>query len=413
MAKHRRILVVEPSFEKGMGHYGVVAAQLAALWGRERTYYAVNVRWSGDPPLPVHSVLPFFTLSMDEASRARRYGRLGAAAIRALEQSSITRLMKRNRKELQGGWSPDWSCAGSDASFASSLHTRDLRRALANFRATQHDMIVVPSADAELALAVVEILEETDARSQPGISLRIMFDDINHRPTDLTLASVLQRLARVPDNTRRVRLFTESQALASMAEDLLHRQISVLPHLTSILRDYREPARTNSDRFVIIAPGQSNPEKGAKYIGPVIEEFATRFPTLAARTTLRTQTHIPVERLVATEVLAQHLDPLAYARALRESGVALLLHDPKAYALRSSGVVCDAVAARLPIVCRAGSSLAEWITDGNGIAAADLTSIVTALAIIADDPSVFRAGSDRAVARLAAALSPPILGVDD
>jgi hypothetical protein len=393
-----------------MGHYGVVAAQLAGIWGRERTHYAVNVRWPGDPPLPVQSVLPVFTLSMNEASRVRCYGRLAAYAIRALEEH----LMIRRGRRIADGWDERiWPKAAADASSASSLHTRDLRHALAVFEAGPEDRVVVPQADAELTLAVVEMLEKGNPLSQSGISVRVTYGDVRWRSTNLTRSSVLQRLTRVPDAAQRIRLFAETRAFARVIEDATDWPVGVVPHPTSILGDYSAPVRRDSGRFVIIVPGQPNPEKNMQHIEPVIVTFANRFPALAARTILRVQTPVPVGRLVAVEVLPRHLDQLAYARALSESNVALLLHDPEAYALRSSGVVCDAVAARLPFICRVGSSLTEWITDGNGIAAADPNSIATALETIANNPSIFRAGSDRAVARLAAALSPPILGVDE
>jgi hypothetical protein len=350
---------------------------------------------------------------MHEASLVRAHGFLSGSLRNFLHRQSVKYdLNRRFRKDAQvratlGLASTEASCTSS------SLHSADLRLALKRFCATAEDRIVIPGAHSELVLAVAEVLE--DQRHHPDInfSLRVTYGDIGWRPTDLTLSSALNRLMKAPQANQRVRLFAETHAMAEVMRVATNSSVKVVPHTTPLLQSYRKLFRPTTDRFIVIVPGKMRTEKGEHELDSVVEALIAQSPALASRTTFRLQKPMARRGPVSFDCLGEHLSPEAYARALATSDAALLLHDPIVFSTRGSGVVCDSIAARLPFVCRAGSSLAEWITDGNGIAEDSPSSIATALVTIANNLDDFRAQSDRAAARLSAALSPPILGVDD
>jgi hypothetical protein len=276
------------------------------------------------------------------------------------------------------------------------------------------DYVVLPSADAELTLAVAELCERRQPASLPRFSIRLMYDDVGQHATSITITSALKRLMQIPEGSRRVRLYAETKAFADHIESLTGWPTEVMPHPTQILR--RNPASVAKDerRFVLFSPGKMRLDKGTTRIDRVVDALSTQYPALAARTILRVQgqglLHPKVG--VRVETLAEHLPLDDYAAALGTSHAALLLHDPEIYARRGSGAVCDSVAAKRPFVCLAGTSLVAWMTDGNGIAATDLTSITAAIATIAKDTNAFLPATVRASERLTRALAPPLLGVE-
>jgi hypothetical protein len=187
-----------------------------------------------------------------------------------------------------------------------------------------------------------------------------------------------------------------------------------MPHPTQILHRKLPSVSGDERRFVLFSPGKIRSDKGTAWIDRVFQALSTKYPALAARTTLRVQGHglLHPNIGVRVETLAEHLPLDDYAAALGTSDAALLLHDPEIYARRGSGAVCDSVAAKRPFVCLAGTSLAEWTIDGNGIVATDLTSITAAIALIATDMNAFLPANVRAAERLKCALAPPLLGVE-
>jgi hypothetical protein len=211
-----------------------------------------------------------------------------------------------------------------------------------------------------------------------------------------------------------VRLYTETKAFADHIESFTGWPAGVMPHPTQILHRNLPSVSGDERRFVLFSPGKMRSDKGTARIDRVIEELSKQYPMLAARTILRVQgqglLHPNVG--VRVETLAEHLPLDDYAAALGTSHAVLLLHEPEIYARRGSGAVCDSVAAKRPFVCLAGTSLVAWTTDGNGIAATDLTSITAAIATIAKDTNDFLPATVRASERLTRALAPPLLGVD-
>jgi len=218
------------------------------------------------------------------------------------------------------------------------------------------DHLFVPSADAELILAIAEILERNS--KVPKIHLRLIYDDVGCHPSDPTWRSALKRLSEATSAHENVVLLAETRAFATAMQEIWHRPVDLLPHPSELSFS---PAPTETNPFVVYVPGQVRSDKGLNFVEAVVKALSAKLETAERCVRLRLQGEsVAAATFVSIECLPSYLSAAEYRAIWQEAHMALLLHDPRIYRLRGSGVVCDAVAIGRPFVCLVGSSLGEW-----------------------------------------------------
>lgn len=390
-----RLVIVEPALIEPSGHHALAAGRFAELAGLPDTVIAAGAAWNGAPILGGAQVLPLFKHHRQLVGRMRRYGpRLGGALTRADHMTKpVVAAIRRYRDRHADGVT--FPVAGADAASMRSMMVHDLRKCLATLGIGSDDCVFLPSADAELLLATAELLATDDAR--PSFHLRLMYDDTASHATEPTWRSALGVLMRTRGARERVHLLVETGSFARAVQDLWSGPVAVLPH-PSDLTPTAPPSRR--DGFTLYVAGHARSDKGLHLVAAVTRTLSAKLDG-----DLRVRLRIHGEagrgsRSVIVERLPQEVPSGDYARLWQQAHAALLLHDPKVYALRGSGVVCDAVASGRPFVCLDGTSLVEWGSYGNALASApDPQSIADAIARLIRDYDAFAAQSAIAAAR--------------
>jgi hypothetical protein len=221
-----------------------------------------------------------------------------------------------------------------------------------------------------LILATAALLNAGE--QMPCMHLRLSYDDVGSHSTEPTWRSALGVLLDARHSRERVHLLVETSAFAVAAGEIWQRPIAVLPHPSPLVATPADPA---ANGFTLYVPGEKRADKGAHLLTAVVQALSRRLD--AAHGPLRILAHDQASAggaAVEIESLAAFSPAEEYASNWRRAHAALLLHDPRVYRLRGSGVTCDAVAAGRPYICLNGSSLVEGaslVAEPNADAIAD------------------------------------------
>ena len=239
----------------------------------------------------------------------------------------------------------------------------DLTVCLDTFDFKRDDRVFIPSADAELVLATAEQL--CSRPDPPYFHLRLMYDDIGCHRTDATWRSALQVLRDAPNAIRRVHFLTETRAFARAIEEIWPEPVALLPHPSDLPAT---PVPDFAGTFVVYLAGQGRTDKGAHLVDAAARVLATKLGHNRLPVELRIQGGAKASYgRVQIEPLPRQLSANDYALNWKGTHAALLLHDQRVYAIRGSGVVCDAVASARPFIFLNGNSLSEWNVRGNAL----------------------------------------------
>jgi hypothetical protein len=257
----------------------------------------------------------------------------------------------------------EFSTASAEARNMRSVVGPDLTRCLDSFGVKRGDRVFIPSADAELVLATAE---QFYARPDPPhFHLRLMYDDIGCHRTDPTWRSALQVLRDAPNAIRQVHFLAETRAFARAIEEIWPEPAALLPHPSDLPAT---PVPDFADTFVVYLAGQGRTDKGAHLVDATARVLATKLGLDRLAVELRPQGGAKASYgQVRIEPLSRQLSANDYALNWKATHAALLLHDRKVYAIRGSGVVCDAVASARPFIFLNGNSLSEWNVAGNAL----------------------------------------------
>ena len=362
-----RVLILEPALRDIRGHHADAAARFATLIGNDRTVIIGGVGWRGTRTLGGATVRPLFRFDRAEVARRRRYGRVVARSISLAERVAepLVALIRQQRGRF--ATEPEFTMAAADAASTAPILAAELARCWHAAAVDADDRVFIPSGDAEFVLAVAALLNSSD--DLPFIHLRLMYDDFDCHRTDPTWRSALRLLVTARHATNRVRLLAETRAFANAAEIIWGRPVAQLPH-PSRLGPAPVPGLTDS--FNIYVAGQARADKGFHRIAGLVRALSARLATdggMPVRLTIQGVT-VPGRDHVEVRQLPMHLSAVDYEANWQQTHVALLLHDPTVYALRGSGVACDALASGRPFVYLEGATVGEWGARGNALDAA-------------------------------------------
>jgi hypothetical protein len=357
-----RVLIAEPSLLDGRGHQAAAARRFVELIGPGKAVIAAGAGWNGPRSIAGARVVPLFKRHRQGVARMRRYGPLlgKVLTIADLAAEPVAELVRRRRGGPTGGSTV--AKAKADGTSMASMTIDDMRSCLKALSADADDRLFLPSVDAELLLAAAELLH-TNERA-PRMHLRLMYDDVGCHPTDPTWRSALSVLSRAHHARERVHLLAETNAFARAMREAWEGPVALLPHPSDMTPSTPPPT---AEGFALYVPGQPRGDKGFHLLSAVIQSLAARANTIRRRIRMRIHGDIPAgsAATIAVDRLPKHASRPDYETNWHRSHAALMLHDPRIYALRGSGVACDAVAGGRPFVCLSGTSLGEWGADGN------------------------------------------------
>ena len=356
-----RIILLEPSLTSAAGHFAVTAEQLKARLAPTPVIIVPGPD-GGRPFLGRASGLPHFRHSRTAIARRRHYGQIVERLIRHTE-AYLPLLLRPPRARRTGLTPVAWRAQG-DATRMTSLMLDDLVVLLRSLETDPEDLLMFPSADAELILAIGELHKRQPVG--PAMALRLMYDDFGSHASAPTWLSALQLLFTVPGAKERIHLFAETVAFTAAINKAFAAAATLFPHPTPLTASPPPPL---TGEFVLYVPGKLRTDKGVDLVRRIGPDLAQALrPTSMPCVTLRAHSAEPFAcEKFRCEPLPSVLPAAEYARQWQRCHAALLLNDPTTFALRGSGTVCDAVAGHRPFLALRGSSLGEWIIEGNGV----------------------------------------------
>ena len=357
-----QIVVVEPALVDARGHHAFATSRFVALIDNPRTVIAAGAGWSGPPRLGGYPVFPVFRHNRQSVARLRCYGR-GLARLVSIGGDLLMPLESMIRRRNDATQPSDFSTAMAEAGNMRSVIGPDLTRCLDTFGVEREDRVFIPSADAELVLATAEQLYARP--DPPHFHLRLMYDDIGCHRTDPTWRSALQVLRDAPNAIRQVHFLTETRAFARAIEEIWPEPAALLPHPSDLPAT---PVPDLAGAFVVYLAGQGRTDKGGHLVDAAARVLATKLGLNRLPVDLHIQGGAKASYgRVRIEPLPRQLTANDYALSWKGTHAALLLHDQTVYAIRGSGVVCDAVASARPFIFLNGNSLSEWNLRGNAL----------------------------------------------
>lgn len=206
-------------------------------------------------------------------------------------------------------------------------------------------------------------------------SLPVLFLHLGYRPERFDSEEIRKALGALPAQIRkRVVLVTDSEKLVEAFERNLASRIFYLPHILSYplpKRDLRQPARP----FRIFAPGNARREKGFEEVVSAVRQIRASGQSGDFRFVV--QCHHPdpacaemIRRGLPQgddiEWITEPLSDADYVERLLESDVVLLPYHLHLYAMRTSGIFCEARVAGIPVIASRGSWAGDRVAREGG-----------------------------------------------
>ncbi len=203
----------------------------------------------------------------------------------------------------------------------------------------------------------------------------VLFLHLGYRPERFDSEEIRNSLQNLPARRRkRVVLVTDSEKLVCAFEKNLSSKIFYLPHILSYplpKQSLRQPTRP----FRIYAPGNARREKGfAEVVAAVQQIHASgrsgdfcfviqcHHPDPACAEVLRRD----LPQGAGIEWIATPLGDADYVERLLESDVVLLPYHLHLYAMRTSGIFCEARMAGKPVIASRGSWAGDRVAREGG-----------------------------------------------
>lgn len=386
MSQGRRLFVVDPSLKDVRGHHFTLAKSVT----ESAILKAMEVTWLGSrdasEELFAESRLDgTFGLSMYSAYQQPNRG------IMATLSASAATLM--NRIFVKSPRSQSISPDNNPSTGLAVEIRKDLERAIKKFSIGPADRLLFHTADGATYTALAELVAEREAINLPLFHVSTPYDPIGVMPNRQGPESVHEAINRVRDAhllDRRVFLHAENPFLADHLSELWKCNVRSLDlPVRPVTEDMKFQARlfrrdninVDETQFVVASLGAARMEKGFHLIPDIVRrtfelagsaEFSD-VPTSKIKFVLHASAQIIGRHQVIAEAIKKlqrfpaHqvqllMDPLTdvnYQNLTLAADAVLMPYDPRAYKVRGSGVVTEAIVARKFIIAKSGSYPAE------------------------------------------------------
>lgn len=302
----------------------------------------------------------------------------------------------------------------SDEALSASSGVRSLGDLFDRLAIGPNDHLVFLSTSAETVLAILHLLQPRNPEMLPHCHLRFLGDE---RRQDLE--NTAHRLLNdFGCRTPRLHLYTEYAACVREVLKHYHSNPFELSRLPTLW-----PDEINSEDdsgcdlwFTVGVLGQPRRDKGKYRLGPIFAEFFKQrrkaniqYPlkvliqndrrlhrALRLRASLAAKVRMEIGRV---HFAAADMSSQAFVSTMRQCDVILLPYIPDTYQKRGSGIVIDAVAHGIPLVCTTGTAMCELIDCGNGLTASNNEEFVHCLMTVAAGGDRFRLAARDAARR--------------
>ncbi|MGV6803643.1 MAG: hypothetical protein ACWA49_05500 [Ruegeria sp.] len=376
---NKRIFILDPSLKDIRGHHFALSSRIsrAAVGAGLEVFWGANKEASPSLSAEDITILPTFESDMYAAYRPTNNG--------LLAKNPLTRLFKRSRTANQTA--NDRIASYENAFFES------VKRCAEEACWTQHDIVLIHTADGATYSALERFCETTQEDRRPVFHICTPYDPVGVMPNRHSAEAVKKAVEALAGHG--ARLYGENcfltEHLARIWEvtvDTLPLPVGEMDFDTALASDLRKTSLAPDElsRRMVLCLGSARIEKGFHLLPDVIrrtielESEADRPPSEATHFVLQATPQIIGYHPVVTTALEKLsqlpndrvtllTDPLSeeeYSSWLGACDTILLPYDAKAYQYRGSGIVAEAAIAGKPIVATANSFPARVASQNGG-----------------------------------------------
>lgn len=276
---------------------------------------------------------------------------------------------------------------------------RDLSRAV-RWQWPRPDLLVLPSCDQVLALALAKALARSFARWRPRVVLWLLFPPdergLGTHETDGALLDEYREafgaLKASIGNSSRLHVYCETTELATVYADVTETQVGVHAGPSMITRK-RASRSMLPDEPVVACVGHANEAKGYRLLPEAIELALRSNPRVRFMihgTTSNRDVARDPETFAALRAMGARVDlktgvlpPGDYEEHLQSADLLLLPYDPQVYRFRGSGVFNEATLLGKPTIVTAGCGFAKAaFAEGRSVAIENFDSAAIARGVL-------------------------------
>lgn len=264
----------------------------------------------------------------------------------------------------------------------------------------QDDLLVVPFATINEMHGAALWLETLPAERRPGAVFNFhephptwrIEDNRNGMEGDLVLSRYAGLRLRSALPEHRILVTAPDRRLCVALREGLGLACRRTPMLMHYESEFPDDLPGTDTRLTVSVVGDFRAERGSKLVLEALRDFATQRPE--TRFFVQVQTEAQASELleslrrdvpgVQLECQAGSVSRENYLRRLRQSDLILLPYFWRRYAIRGSGVFCEATAFGIPVVAPANTWMADHLEAGRGAGEtfSDWTSGAIAAALV-------------------------------
>lgn len=278
--------------------------------------------------------------------------------------------------------------------------SQELYEAIGKYQTTPDDILLFHTCDAHTYADIVQLFIETiglqDWNNFPVLHLSTPYDKLvmPHNKTSIACDQSIRYLNALGLVNSRIFLHAENELLAAY----LQKQWAVEVKPLYIPQEAASVKNVEEGKFNIAYLGAARTEKGFPMVSEAIMKFLVSNDRADVSFTLQINPQIvgytgdiqyAVKKLKAFGDSRLHLietvqTPDEYEQTLANSNVLLLCYDKTRYAVRSSGVVIEALASAKNVIVTKGTFL-EFIVAEAGISVETIDDVINAIVKFADE----------------------------
>jgi len=262
------------------------------------------------------------------------------------------------------------------------------------------DHVFIPTLDWILLQSLVKIYESQNR--VPFLHLLIMFEKSKWMTGGYPYKKIIKILRNF--NQDRIFIYTETRRHAKNLEKILGVLPANYPY-PAFAFDNQNLSIKPEDKIYVGALGGGRKDKGYGLLPDIIKKFNETysshdnviFPVQRARMEdqLEAQDRL-LEDIKNVMILDNHLARQDYEKYLLSCDMAIFPYFSSVYATRGSGIVNEAVANGIPVICTAGSALTEVILCNNGKAASNIDEFAQSIIDIINNLNLYKTNAENA-----------------
>ena len=284
------------------------------------------------------------------------------------------------------------------------LDTKEIiEQVMSKEQITSNDHLFTATTDWIMFCALMLTISD-DSIQTPFVHLHFLYEKANWMAGGYPYESILTQLRQCDRLNTKVFAYTETKIHAQNMSAALGTTVENCMYPTLHRGMCAQPPKPRSKKTVGLLGG-GRWDKGFHLLPGIIKEFdsindhrdTVEFIVQKPRVEDNLETQIlELQSIPNVTIKDNQLDNEEYQQCLQICDCMIFPYDKDIYQTRGSGIVSEAVAAAIPIVCMDGTALEESLTHGNGLVASTPAEFAAGILHIIENFDRFKQNAEAA-----------------